>query len=146
MAGPIATALFPKISHPQKRALLAAYVTCGRISQAASAANVQLRLHYYWKKGDPVYLEAWQEAQEMVGEMLEDEARRRAHDGVIRTKFYKETIIAEEIEYSDALLIFLLKGAKPEKYRERFEHTGPSGGAIQIHVVYDDTTPTPETS
>jgi hypothetical protein len=36
-------------------------------------------------------------------------------------------------EYSDTLLIFLLKGLRPEKYRERFEHSGPGkGGAILV--------------
>jgi hypothetical protein len=37
-----------------------------------------------------------------------------------------------ELEYSDTLLIFLLKGIRPEKYRERFEHSGPEGGPIEF--------------
>jgi hypothetical protein len=35
------------------------------------------------------------------------------------------------------MLIFMLKGAKPEKYRERFEHSGPSGGPIPTQATYD---------
>jgi hypothetical protein len=138
MAVPAVTALFPKITHPQKRAVLAAYVECGRISHAAQAAHVALRLHYYWKQSDPDYVEAWHEAQLMVGDILEDEAVRRAHEGVMRQKFYKDQVIAEEIEYSDTLLIFLLKGAKPEKYRERFEHTGGAGAPLTVKVVYEN--------
>jgi hypothetical protein len=117
--------------------LLAAYVSCGRISHAAQAAQIDLRLHYYWKKVDPDYVEAWQEAQQMVGELLEEEAIRRARDGVVRQKFYKDTLIAEEVEHSDTLLIFLLKGAMPAKYRERYEHTGQDGGPMVLKVVYE---------
>ena len=46
-------------------------------------------------------------------------------------------------EYSDTLLIFLLKGLRPEKYRERFEHSGTGpGGAIR--VTYDASMNPPE--
>lgn len=38
-------------------------------------------------------------------------------------------------EYSDTLAIFLLKAHKPEKYRERHEHTGPNGGPIQFEKI-----------
>lgn len=39
-----------------------------------------------------------------------------------------------ETRYSDTLLIFLLKGARPEKYKDRqsHEHTGSGGGPIAI--------------
>lgn len=38
-------------------------------------------------------------------------------------------------EFSDTLAIFLLKAHKPEKYRERYEHTGPGGGPIQFERI-----------
>jgi hypothetical protein len=75
--------------------------------------------------------------------MLEDEAIRRA-------KGWKETLLQpdgttiEVPKQSDTLLIFLLKGAMPEKYRERYEHTGAKGGPVQVQVVYQPE-PTEET-
>ena len=44
-----------------------------------------------------------------------------------------------ELDYSDTLLIFLLKGLRPQKYRERYEHTGANGGPIAIQPVRLDT-------
>ncbi len=93
----------------QKRrqaAFLEAYITCGTITHAALVAKIGRQTHYDWLKKDPDYLEAFNEAQEAAGDALIAEARRRA------------------LEYSDTLLIFLLKGAFPEKYREHYHHTG----------------------
>ena len=36
------------------------------------------QLHYYWKRTDPDYAAAFEEAQQMAGELLEEEAMRRA--------------------------------------------------------------------
>jgi hypothetical protein len=38
--------------------------------------------------------------------------------------FYQGQQFATVRKYSDTLLIFLLKGRKPERYRERVEHSG----------------------
>ncbi len=89
----------------------------------ASAGNVSA-------EGE-AYREAFEEAQEMACDAFEYEARRRAIEGVKRFKFHNGKPIIDpetgqpyfEYEYSDTLLIFLLKGAMPEKYRERFERS-----------------------
>jgi hypothetical protein len=57
------------------------------------------------------------------------EARRRATQGIKRKKFYKGEAILDpqtgqpfiECEYSDALLMFLIKAHRPE-YRDSFKH------------------------
>ncbi|MCH8830439.1 MAG: hypothetical protein IID45_12760, partial [Planctomycetes bacterium] len=81
-----------------------------------------------------------------AGPGSEAEARRRAIDGVVKLKFHNGQLIKiplvqdgkpvcdeagavvmvpyTEHAYSDVLLIFLMKGAQPEKYRERFDHRG----------------------
>ena len=92
-------ALFPEIAHPKKRQLLARVAQTGRVSVRGQAQ----RMHYYWLRNDPAYAEAFTRARQMAGDRLEAEACRRAFEG------------------SDTLLIFLLKGAFPEKYRERHE-------------------------
>lgn len=118
--------LFDEIADHTKRAFLAAYAHTGRLVRAAKAAQCNWRMHYYWLKVDPHYAEKFAEAKQMAGDFLEDEAIRRATEGVTRTIFFKDTPIAEETDYSDTLLIFLLKGAKPEQYKDRFqvEHKG----------------------
>ena len=60
---------------------------------------------------------------------LEDEAVRRAYEGVERavTVAGQREIIRE---YSDTLLIFLLKGARPERYRDNLRLEG----AFQLNM------------
>ena len=127
--------LFQEITEPQKRAFLAAYAHTGRITRAAKAAQVNWRNHYNWLKSDPGYPAAFAEAQSMAGDFLEDEAIRRALEGIQKPVFYQGVHTDNVTEYSDTLLIFALKGAKPEKYRERFEHTGAGGGPLQIEMA-----------
>ncbi len=84
----------------------------GSVTQAAKAAKLDRANLYRLRKNDEAFAEAWAEAEELGVEALEDEACRRAFDG------------------SDTLLIFLLKGKKPDKYRERTEVTGKGGGPV----------------
>jgi uncharacterized protein YbjQ (UPF0145 family) len=128
-----------KIVHPKKAAFLAAYAVCGVIGKAADASGVGRNCHARWME-DEDYAKAFSDAQEQAVEVLEAEARRRATDGLVRFKFHqgepvKHPVTGEpyyELEYSDTLLIFLLKGARPEKYRERMDIHGQIEGAASI--------------
>jgi hypothetical protein len=135
---------FPHIALPKKRAFLVAYCQTGTVTHAAVAARVSRRTHVNWMKNDPAYALAFADAREHAGDLLEREAMRRGVEGVRRFKFspggkpYRHPETGEpysELEYSDTLLIFLLKGIRPEKYRERYEHTGPNGGPIRVQPV-----------
>ena len=53
--------------------------------------------------------------------VLEPEAIRRAVDGVEKAVYYRGAQVGVEREYSDTLLIFLLKGWKADRYTERRE-------------------------
>lgn len=122
-----------RITHPKKRAFLAAYAQTGNVTAAAEAAGIARRTHYDWLESDPVYAEAFAEAQEKAIDLLELEARRRALEGVDEPVFYKGVEVGAVRKYSDTLLIFLLKGYRPERYKERVaaEHSGPDGGPIE---------------
>jgi hypothetical protein len=104
----------------KKRAFLAAFAITCNISRAAKAAKIDRATHYEWLKGDENYRKEFAEAKEQAADALEDEAVRRAHEGTTRPIMVgkKREVIRE---YSDTLLIFLLKGIRPEKYRERSE-------------------------
>jgi hypothetical protein len=87
--------------------------------------------HYDWLKADPEYKAEFEKIQDQAVQSLEDEAVRRAYHGVEKpvTVAGKREVIRE---YSDTLLIFLLKGARPNKYRDsyRAEVSGPNGAAL----------------
>ncbi len=127
-----------------KKAFLSAYVEMGNISQAAEAANVSRKVHYDWLKEDPDYVKDFESAHKASGDRLEQEARRRAVQGVDKPIFYKGDQVATIKEYSDTLLIFLMKGAMPEKYKDRFEHSGNNDKPIRVvveHIGRTDQSP-----
>lgn len=81
-------------------------------------------------------------ALEQAADNFEAEAKRRAIDGMVRFKFKRngEPLLDPrtnqpyyELDYSDTLLIFMLKGMRPQKYREnhRLEHAGDQSAPIQ---------------
>ena len=87
--------------------------------------------HYDWLKADPGYKAAFEAVQDQAAQSLEDEAVRRAYEGVERpvTVAGKRELVRE---YSDTLLIFLLKGLRPAKYRERYDVAVNAGeGLVQ---------------
>lgn len=123
--------------HLKKRAFLAAYVKTGTVTGAATAAKIGRTSHYEWLK-DKQYADAFAGAKEEASDALEQEARRRAIDGVLEPVYYQGELVGRVRRYSDTLLIFLLKGNKPDKYRERHEIGGLGGGPVEMRVTYDD--------
>jgi len=128
----------------RKIAFLAAFAGCGRITKAAKAAGIDPDTHYEWKKTDPDYAKSFDDLRERVTDLLEDEAIRRAMEGVDEPQIGRVARDTDGLltnpdgsaltvkRFSDTLLVILLKGNRPERYRERYELTGKDGGAIEI--------------
>jgi hypothetical protein len=121
----------------------------GNVALACRAAGVARSSVYELRNRDPEFAAAWSGALEEACDALEAEARRRAMEGMPQKKFTRsgEPILDPEtgeqyVErvYSDQLLVFLLKGHRPERYRERIEHTGRNGGPIRTQQVPLDLT------
>lgn len=128
--------MFDAIGHKKKRAFLAAYAETGTVKAACEAAEISRATFYtkQWQE-DEDFRAAFAHAQDMAAETLENEARRRAVEGVKEpVGWYKGQPGGYVTRYSDTLLIFLMKGAMPEKYRERYEHTGPGGAALTFNI------------
>lgn len=104
-----------------QRAFLEAYRTCGNISFAASQVGIHRKQHYRWTQADPEYAAAWREAQEDAADHLEKEAWRRAVEGVPEPVYQQGRQVGEVRRFSDHLLMFLLKGVRPEKFRDTFK-------------------------
>lgn len=124
-----------KRGRPWVKPFLESLRLTGNVSEACRAADLGCRdTAYKLYRGDPEFARLWDEAVDEAMDRLEEEARRRAVDGTRRPVFYKGVQVGAVREYSDLLLIFLLKGGRPEKYRERaaVEHTGRKGGPLQV--------------
>jgi len=98
----------------------------GNVSAACKKAKIDRSTAYEWRKDDPNFAKRWEEAIEIATEWMEEEARRRAADGVLQPVFQGGKRVGSIRKYSDTLLIFLLKAHKPEKYRDNYhiEHAG----------------------
>jgi hypothetical protein len=105
----------------RQRRFLAAFAACGSLTQAARWAKIHRQTHYDWLDNDPAYKPAFQEAERRGARSLEDEAVRRAHEGIRKAVRYKGRIVGYETEYSDSLLTTLLKGNNPDKFKDRVD-------------------------
>lgn len=113
-------------------AFLTAFRESCTVAQAAKTAEVGRRTHYDWLKADPSYRAQFEDLEEAVTETLEREAMRRASEGTLKPVFYQGKACGEIREYSDTLLIFLLKARRPETYRERSDVNSTIQGGIAI--------------
>jgi len=113
---------------PNQVKFIAAYLNHGTVSKAAEMVGIERMTHYRWLKKEGDYLDAWNDAHEIWCENLEREAYRRAYEGIDKPIVYQGKVTKSKRmkEYSDTLLIFLMKGNMPDKYKERTE--------IQAHV------------
>lgn len=104
----------PRTSAQLKKAAITAYREYGTVYHACLAAEIGRRTWYDWKDADESFRADVEAAAADVADDLEREAIRRAK------------------ESSDTLLIFLLKGHKPDVFRERIsqEVTGKDGAPL----------------
>ena len=113
-----------------KKVFLEKYAELGSITAACKAAGgINTRTIHHWRKGDPDFLKRFEEAKLIAITLLEDEAFRRAVTGVQKPVYQGGKKVGEITEYSDNLLITLLKGALPNKYKSNVaaELSGPNG-------------------
>ena len=117
----------------KKRKFLSAYAECGVITHAAEIAGIDRTRHYVCLDKSEQYRSMFESAHHQAIERMEQEARRRAMLGVEEPIFYQGVEVARVRKPSDTLLMFMLKGALPDKYRDnvRNELSGPGGGPIQ---------------
>ena len=119
-----------------RKRFLECFAQCGTLTEAAEKAKVDRNLHYVWMK-DPEYVETFEEARLRANDRLEQEALRRAVKGTEEQVFYQGEVCGKIRKFSDVLLIFLMKGAMPDKYRDQWkgELTGKNGGPLAISVL-----------
>lgn len=113
------------------------------VTAACKAAEVGRSTVYDRRRNDEAFRETWDAIEQEITDALEREAFRRSTLGVERVIYHKGEEVGREREFSDTLLIFLLKARKPEVYRENVKvvHSGPSGGPIQTKSEVDIASP-----
>lgn len=107
-----------KFTPEKAEAFFAALAETANVSKACAAIAVSRRTAYNWREADPGFAAGWDRAMKAAVLGLEDEAHRRAFEGLDKPVFYQGEECGTIREYSDTLAIFLLKAHNPEKYRE----------------------------
>ena len=104
----------------KKRALFLEVLTeTANVVYACKQARLSRRTVYNWRNTEAEFLKAWDEAVELGIDALEDEALRRGQQGFDKPVFHQGKQCGKVREYSDTLLIFMLKARRPEKFKER---------------------------
>ena len=101
-----------------KALFLDALAKCGRIDKSAKSIGVYRGTIYDWMRTDGPFANAVDEARTRSLHVLEDEVHRRAVDGVDKPIYQGGVRVGVVREYSDVLLLFLLKANNPKKYRD----------------------------
>jgi hypothetical protein len=130
----------------QQQAFLQHFASIGVVTAAAKLAGIERQRHYEWLQAPdkyPGYAEQYAAAMEEAADRCEAEMMRRGVAGWDEPVYGKlpgeqtgNGVIGSKRVYSDRMLELALKARRPEKFRERYEHTGPNGGPIksEVHV------------
>lgn len=116
----------PRLTHARtaraKHAFLESYAQWANITFACETSGVARRTVYEWQEHDADFAIAMRQAGDAATERLEREAWRRATEGspYTRTSYYRGEPVGTDhkVEYSDQLMMLLLRARKPDTYRE----------------------------
>lgn len=112
---------------------MAAYRLTGVIVSGCEAASVNRRVVYDWRERDPQFAADMDLAGKEALDLMEQEAHRRAARGFEKGVYHKGIKVDTEMQYSDNLMMFLMKSRDPQRFRDNqsIELSGPGGGPIQ---------------
>lgn len=111
----------------------------GIVSEACAAAGITRQAAYKRRRKFKKFRKRWKWAMQNANDLLEREARRRAVHGVDKPLTYKGKVYDTVKEFSDVLLIFLMKGRDPDRWRDRV--SVKQSGRLKHEHAGDDTRP-----
>ncbi len=124
-----------KLTDRAKEKFLEVVRTTCNVSEAARAIGMARQSLYDARTRDNEFARLWHQAIEEAADCLEREAWRRAVEGWDEPVFYQGKAVGAVRKYSDRMLELLLKGHRPEKFKDRHEVTG--GPSPLQFVGYD---------
>lgn len=127
------------ITDRRKAIFIRTLAQTGVVSRAATAAGWP-RGHAYTIRGeDAEFAKLWDQAAEFATDALEEAARTRAIDGVSKPVYQQKELVGYVTEYSDTLLIQLLKAKRPQEFRENVSlQADVKGGVLVVPGVASD--------
>lgn len=124
------------ITDRRKKIFIQTLAQTGIVGRAATAAGWPRGYVYTVRNEDPEFAKLWDQAVEFATDTLEEAARIRAVEGVSRPVFQQKELVGHVTEYSDTLLIQLLKAKRPNEFRENSTvDLGVKGGVLVVPGV-----------
>jgi hypothetical protein len=112
----------------------------GNVSRSVKLAGTSAPRVYTLRQNDPAFRQAWDEAEEIAADRLEEEAWRRAVEGFEEPVVSAGKLVRDEAgnavmmrRYSDTLLLALLRARRPGKFNKRLS----ADIAIASNVSFD---------
>jgi hypothetical protein len=118
-------------------AFLAEFRQTCNVRLACEQCGVGRRTVYEWRERDPEFQRQYADAEQDAVDRLEAAAWRRSVDGVELPVYQKGQLVGTTREYSDHLMIALLKAHRPEKYQDSAGGFGPKV-IVQLGVKASD--------
>jgi hypothetical protein len=111
----------PKKGEEWQSRFLDVLANSANVRLSCAAANVTRDKAYRHRNTNPAFAKAWDTALEEAADLLDAEAWRRSIKGLEKGVYYRGIKVDVVKEFSDTLLIFLMKAHRPEKYRDNFD-------------------------
>ena len=108
-----------KIPDELKIKFLENLAQCGNVTRAAESVAVSRVYFYLLAQENEEFKEKMNQARALGIEWMEDEASRRAFNGYDEPVFQQGVQVGTVRKFSDQLAMFLLRGNKPDKFKER---------------------------
>jgi hypothetical protein len=105
----------PRQSGQRKKVFLEHFRVQGNISRTCRAIGLNRSTVYEWQETDDQFVHDFRQAEIEATETMEAEAYRRAVEGTAKPVFHQGAQCGTVQEYSDTLLIFMLKARNPAR-------------------------------
>lgn len=136
-----------KRTHPTRdfrKIFLEHLAKTANVTESCRIAGCGRTTVHEWRRDEPDFAAAWDDALDAATDALEFAARQRAVDGIEEYVVSMGQIVRDpetgkplkQKKYSDALTALLLKAHRPERFRER--HEVKQTGNVTLQFSKDD--------
>lgn len=131
----------------RRQAFLRELVSGRTVATACEAAHIAWSTLYRWRRGDPKFRAAWDEAarhgEDALAARLDSELVRRAVDGVEEPVFRGGEEVGTRRRYSDPLLMFGVREMRERRHKPA-PAVIPPGGNSRVTVIVEQLGPPTE--
>jgi hypothetical protein len=120
------------ITDRRKKIFIQTLALTGIVGRAATAAGWPRGYAYTVRGDDAEFAKLWDQAVEFATDTLEEAARVRAVEGVSKPVYQQKELVGYVTEYSDTLLVQLLKAKRPNEFRENVSLNADVKGGVLV--------------